>query len=96
MRETKDAKIKEIYTLAEYEKKRKETAGEQRQKNFLKKIAIPKDKRDHITDSILLENGKLIITCNNEKKRTGGVYEIDLNQEAEARPVDPIRLIHTD
>jgi hypothetical protein len=52
----------------------KETAELQRQKNFLKKIAMPKNKREHITDSLLLENGKLIITCNNVKKNTGGCY----------------------
>jgi hypothetical protein len=35
----------------------KGTTQEQIHKNFMKKIALPKDKREHITDSLLFENG---------------------------------------
>jgi hypothetical protein len=57
---------------------------------------MPKDKKEYITDAHLLDNGKLIITCNNPKKKTGGCYEIDLTQENEARPVEPLKLITSD
>jgi hypothetical protein len=47
-------------------------------------------------DSKLLDNGNLLIICNNDKKKTGGFYVIDLNQENEARPKEALKIKSTD
>jgi uncharacterized protein YebE (UPF0316 family) len=52
---------------------------------FLKKIVLPKDKQSKITGTILLENGKLLIIANNEKKKEGGFWSVNLHDETEAR-----------
>jgi hypothetical protein len=44
----------------------------------------------------LLENDKLVIICNNDKKQTGGAYSMDLSQEKEAHPQNAITKLTDD
>jgi hypothetical protein len=56
---------------------------------------MSKDLQAGIMNAMLLEN-QLIVISNNDKKKVGGCFLIDLNQEKEARPVNPIRTLTSD